>query len=338
MFEDDDSVFAAMRAGARGYLLKGSLKAEILRAIQTVGGGGVVFGAAIAQRMMHYFAGVKPIESSDLFPELTEREREILGLIAEGRSNNEIAQRLVLSGKTIRNHIQTFSANYRLPTALKPSCARAKPVWVKNRRRSMFTIYLIVVGLIIFAVGAGVLGVWLRANRSKENAERSSRVMHLLFFVFMIAPPLIAIFYPGLTRLDMLVGLKPLPLKTVFMVLGIILAVPGLYFLAITNKLLRSLGSGANAFRLTKQIVADDIYKRTRNPMSLGFYLAALALGFISGSTFATIAVVLGLIPAHIFFLKYFEELELELRFGESYLEYKNSVPFLLPRIFRNES
>ena len=105
MFEDDDSVFAAMRAGARGYLLKGSLKAEILRAIQTVGGGGVVFGAAIAQRMMRYFAGVKPIESSDLFPELTDREREILSLIAEGRNNNDIAQRVGLSGKTIRNHI-----------------------------------------------------------------------------------------------------------------------------------------------------------------------------------------------------------------------------------------
>jgi DNA-binding NarL/FixJ family response regulator len=105
MFEDDDSVFAAMRAGARGYLLKGALKAEILRAIQTVGGGGVVFGAAIAQRMMRYFAGVKPLEPSDLFPELTDREHEILRLIAEGRNNNEIAQRLVLSGKTVRNHI-----------------------------------------------------------------------------------------------------------------------------------------------------------------------------------------------------------------------------------------
>jgi DNA-binding NarL/FixJ family response regulator len=105
MFEDDDSVFTAMRAGARGYLLKGVLKAEILRAIQTVSGGGVVFGAAIAQRMMRYFAGIKPVEPSDLFPELTDREREILGLIAQGRNNAEIAQRLTLSGKTIRNHI-----------------------------------------------------------------------------------------------------------------------------------------------------------------------------------------------------------------------------------------
>jgi protein-S-isoprenylcysteine O-methyltransferase Ste14 len=197
----------------------------------------------------------------------------------------------------------------------------------------MFTVYLIVFGLITFAVGAGVLGVWLRANRSKENAERSSRVMHFLFFVFMVAPPFIGMVYPGLTHFDALVGLNSLPWKPFFFIIGIVLAFPGLYFLGITNKLLRSLGSGANAFRLTKRIVADDVYKRTRNPMSLGFYLFALALGFASGSTFVTAAVLLGLIPAHIFFLKYFEELELELRFGESYLEYKKSVPFLIPKI-----
>ena len=105
MFEDDDSVFTAMRAGARGYLLKGTLKAEILRAIQTVSAGGVVFGAAIAQRMMRYFSGLKPVEPAALFPELTDREREILSLIAHGHNNAEIAQRLTLSGKTIRNHI-----------------------------------------------------------------------------------------------------------------------------------------------------------------------------------------------------------------------------------------
>ncbi len=196
----------------------------------------------------------------------------------------------------------------------------------------MFTIYFVVLGLLVFTLGVGILGRWLRRNPSKENAEKSSRIAHFLFFAFMVAPPLIGIFYPGLTHFDELVGLKPLPWRTVFLVVGVALAVPGLYFMGITNKLLRALGSGANAFRLTKRIVNDDIYKRTRNPMSLGFYLAALALGFISGSTFATLAVALGLIPAHIFFLKYFEELELELRFGESYLEYKKGVPFLLPK------
>ena len=156
--------------------------------------------------------------------------------------------------------------------------------------------------------------------------------MHFLFFAGLGAPILIGVFYPGLTHFDELVGLKPLPWRIFFLTLGIILAIPGLYLLAITNKLLRTLGSGANAFRLTKRIVADDMYKRTRNPMSLGFYLWTLAVSLGAGSTFLTLVVLLGWIPAHIFFLKYFEELELELRFGESYQEYKESVPFLIPK------
>jgi len=196
----------------------------------------------------------------------------------------------------------------------------------------MSTLYLILFGLLVFTAGVIILGMWLRTHPSKENAERTSRIMHLLFFAGMVAPPIAGLFYPGLTHFDELISWKSLPWRPFFLGLGIILAIPGLYFLGITNKLLRALGSGANAFRLTKQIVDEDIYKRTRNPMSLGFYLFALALGFASGSTFITFAVILGLIPAHLFFLKYFEELELELRFGESYLEYKTSVPFLIPR------
>lgn len=105
MFEDDDSVFAAMRAGAHGYLLKGALKAELLRAIRTVTGGGVVFGAAIAHRTMRYFATLTPIGPGGLFPELTNREREVLSLIAQGHNNADIARRLHVSGKTVRNHI-----------------------------------------------------------------------------------------------------------------------------------------------------------------------------------------------------------------------------------------
>ena len=196
----------------------------------------------------------------------------------------------------------------------------------------MFTVYYTLIGIIAFFIAALVLGAWLRGHRTKENAERSSRVMHLLFFAGLVAPPLVAIVYPGLTRFDAILGLPSLPFKPFFLVLGILLAIPGLYFLAVTNKLLRSIGSGTNAFILTKKIVDDDIYKRTRNPMSLGFYLFALALGFASNSTFVLLAVSLCLIPAHAFFLKYFEEVELELRFGESYLEYKKTVPFLIPR------
>ena len=196
----------------------------------------------------------------------------------------------------------------------------------------MFTLYLFLIGVLSFAVGTGILGVWLRSHPSEINAEKTSRIMHFLFFAGLVTPSIIGLFYPGLTHFDELIGLKSLPWKPVFLALGILLAVPGFYFMVITNKLLRALGRGANAFRLTKKIVAEDIYKRTRNPMSLGFYLLTLAVAFVSGSTFVTLAALLGLLPSHIFFLKYFEELELELRFGESYLEYKKNVPFLIPK------
>ena len=155
--------------------------------------------------------------------------------------------------------------------------------------------------------------------------------MHFLYFACLGTPFVISLFYPGLTNLDQLLGLDPLPWKTGFLIIGIFLMVPGLYFFAVSNKLLRSLGSGANAFRLTKNTVVTDIYQYTRNPMSLGYYLSALALGFISGSTLLTVYVLLGIIPAHLFFLKFFEEFELELRLGESYMAYKQQTPFLFP-------
>jgi DNA-binding NarL/FixJ family response regulator len=104
MYEDDESVFAALRAGARGYLLKGANQAETLRAIRAVGNGEAIFGPGVAARVMSYFASPRPTTAS-LFPELTEREREILQLIAQGRANEAIAEQLVLSLKTVRNHV-----------------------------------------------------------------------------------------------------------------------------------------------------------------------------------------------------------------------------------------
>jgi protein-S-isoprenylcysteine O-methyltransferase Ste14 len=101
----------------------------------------------------------------------------------------------------------------------------------------------------------------------------------------------------------------------------------------LSLKLLRALGSGANAFRLTKRMVEQDIFKVTRNPMPLGYYLCAIAIGFVSGSTLLTLFFLLGLIPAHVFALKFFEEQELELRFGESYSQYKQKVPFLFLKL-----
>jgi DNA-binding NarL/FixJ family response regulator len=108
MFEEDDSVFAAMRAGARGYLLKGADQTEILRAIHAVSHGEAIFSPAIAERLTHYFAALGQTALPSVFPELTEREREILGLLAQGHSNGEIASRLVLSQKTVRNHVSNI--------------------------------------------------------------------------------------------------------------------------------------------------------------------------------------------------------------------------------------
>lgn len=78
-------------------------------------------------------------------------------------------------------------------------------------------------------------------------------------------------------------------------------------------------------------MVSKDVYKLTRNPMSLGFYLGCLALGLLSGSTYFTLWVLIEVIPVHVFFLKFFEERELELRFGRTYMDYRKKVPFLIP-------
>ena len=108
MLEDDASVFAAMRAGARGYLLKGADQVDVLRAIGAAAHGEAIFSPPIARRLMQYFANMQPILPQTAFPDLTEREREILGLIAMGKSNAEIAEELVLSPKTVSNHVSNI--------------------------------------------------------------------------------------------------------------------------------------------------------------------------------------------------------------------------------------
>ncbi|MFD0905330.1 response regulator transcription factor [Actinomadura sediminis] len=107
MFRDDDSVFAAMRAGARGYLLKESGAEEIARAVRAVAAGEAIYGPEIARRVLTFFTDM-PDPRRSAFPELTEREREVLALIAQGRSNTEIAGTLYLSPKTVRNHVSNI--------------------------------------------------------------------------------------------------------------------------------------------------------------------------------------------------------------------------------------
>ncbi len=111
MSEDDETVFQAMRAGARGYLLKGAGQEEILRAMRSVAAGEAVFGQALARRVADFFAGTAsgPAAASP-FPQLTAREEEILDLLAAGKSNPQIAQALFLSPKTVRNNVSNIFA------------------------------------------------------------------------------------------------------------------------------------------------------------------------------------------------------------------------------------
>jgi DNA-binding NarL/FixJ family response regulator len=107
MFRDDDSVFAAMRAGARGYLLKESGAQEIARAVRAVAAGEAIYGPEIARRVLTFFSNMPDLKQT-AFPELTDREREVLELIAQGRNNQDIAGALFLSPKTVRNHISNI--------------------------------------------------------------------------------------------------------------------------------------------------------------------------------------------------------------------------------------
>src|SRR5215213_3898203 len=105
MFEDDDSVFSAMSAGARGYVLKGAPHSQILKVLRAVAGGEAYFGPEIAYRLMDFFSAPKPVSPEEAFPELTSREVEILDLIAQGHTNAKIAARLFVSPRTVGNHI-----------------------------------------------------------------------------------------------------------------------------------------------------------------------------------------------------------------------------------------
>jgi DNA-binding NarL/FixJ family response regulator len=114
MFDDDDSVFAAMRAGAAGYVLKGADQTEIVRAIRSVGSGEAIFGAPVARRVMAYFSAARKSAQPSPFPELTDRELEVLDLAAGGVNNQGIARRLSISEKTARNHISNIFAKLQV--------------------------------------------------------------------------------------------------------------------------------------------------------------------------------------------------------------------------------
>jgi DNA-binding NarL/FixJ family response regulator len=108
MHESDEALFSALRAGARGYILKGADRTEILRAVLGVAAGEAVYGATVARRIINFFTGAEREYTAQIFPQLTDRERDVLDLVAAGLGNHDIARRLLLSEKTVRNHVSTI--------------------------------------------------------------------------------------------------------------------------------------------------------------------------------------------------------------------------------------
>lgn len=114
MHDDDEAVFAAIRAGARGYQLKGAAQDETLRAIRSVANGEAIFGPGIADRLRRFLAATPTLDPSQAFPQLTDRELEILQLLAERRTNADIAAQLFLSQKTVRNYVSAIFAKLQV--------------------------------------------------------------------------------------------------------------------------------------------------------------------------------------------------------------------------------
>ena len=179
-------------------------------------------------------------------------------------------------------------------------------------------------------------GIWLRRHPLKNVAVKTSGIMHLITLLTLIIPWIIGLAW--LDYYDELLGIPPLPFRTISGAVGVVMMLAGFGFISVSMLVLLERGQGLFvALEITKKLVAKDIYARTRNPMSLGLYLIWIAPALLSGSMSFTLWALTALIPAHIFYLKYFEEYELEIRFGQPYREYKQRVPLLIPK-FRKVS
>jgi protein-S-isoprenylcysteine O-methyltransferase Ste14 len=190
-------------------------------------------------------------------------------------------------------------------------------------------------GVLVFLSGTLWLMAVIRRADTSGVAENAGRISHALFWLALVVPGTIGLFHPGLTAYDALFGVPRLPLRPVWIGAGIVSLAAGMALLTASNCFLMTRGKGAAAFLLTEHLVTSGVYGITRNPMSLGFYAACAGAGMIAGSLTVTLGVLFIVVPVHLINLKYFEERELELRYGHSYLDYKRRVPFLILRFKR---
>ena len=136
----------------------------------------------------------------------------------------------------------------------------------------METIFFQVLGALAFFIGTLFIGAFIRQSPTKTSAERLSRVSHALFWGGLVLPEIIGVLHPGLSAFDTLLGLPSLPYPEAMQITGWPMLLAGTYYLVMSNLALKAKGSGFAAFKLTRRIVAQSVYERVRNPMSLGTY------------------------------------------------------------------
>ena len=201
----------------------------------------------------------------------------------------------------------------------------------------MSGIYLLVIGLAVFVISSFALGTLLRIENSKRAAEIITRVMHLILILTVTLPLAFAIFSPfsNIFSFDELLNIPSLPFPTIPKAVAIAMMFVGigLIILAVGSLLFR--GLGFPLVMLTAKLADNFLYQRTRNPMMLGLYLTLVGIGLLVSSSFFTLWSLIAFIPSNVFWLKFVEERELEMRFGQSYQEYKRRVPFLIPSFRR---
>ncbi len=203
----------------------------------------------------------------------------------------------------------------------------------------MRAIYLLLIGLGVFVISTFVLGILLRITNSKKAAEIITRIMHLILVISTTLPLAYAIFNPFLSifEFDRFLNIPSLPFPMISRAAGVVMMVIGIGLANLAAGTLLFSGQGFPLMILTEKMADNFLYKRTRNPMIMGLYLLIVGIGLLACSISFTLWLLIALIPSHIFWLKFFEERELEMRFGQSYRDYKQRVPFLIPS-FRKKS
>jgi protein-S-isoprenylcysteine O-methyltransferase Ste14 len=188
------------------------------------------------------------------------------------------------------------------------------------------------VGVALYVLSSLVLGLWLRRRPDQASVKTAVQVSQGFFCAGLLLPQVVGIIYPGLGNYDLALGVIKLPLGALAFLLGVACLIGGIYYMALAGIQLVNEGKGAIFFKLTQRMVRKSIYLQVRNPMMLGYCLFSLGAALSAGSTVATLGTLFLVVPAVLFNLHYFEEMEMNLRFGTQYVDYQRLVPFFIPR------